>query len=104
MTKRYATRDARKAIAKREEFITHGAMSGKRVRSLGTGLLPNSERDKFEAAVKHATNYGTGVYVVFSYSTPIAWENADGTLYVPEVKYSVTTSRHQSHCRVAASM
>lgn len=34
-------------------------------------------------------------YIVWSYSTPIAWF-ADGTWYEPPVKYSITTTKHQS--------
>lgn len=41
-------------------------------------------------------------YIVFSYETPIAWyavrDGAD-VLVVPDCKYSVTTSRHQSLVR-----
>lgn len=41
-------------------------------------------------------------YVVYSYGTPIAWHNEDGW-HMPDVKYSVTTSRHQSRIRTALS-
>lgn len=34
-------------------------------------------------------------YIVYSYDTPIAWITTDGTAYVPDVTYSVTTTRHQ---------
>lgn len=34
-------------------------------------------------------------YVVYSYSTPIAWVRQDGTRVVPDVGYSPTTSQHQ---------
>jgi len=33
--------------------------------------------------------------VVYSYSTPIAWRNQNGTVIVPTQKYSNTTARHQ---------
>lgn len=36
------------------------------------------------------------VYVVYSYGTPIAWVTTDGMAAVPDLKYSVTTSKHQS--------
>lgn len=39
------------------------------------------------------------VYVVYSYSTPIAWYTKRGEWVVPEEKYSHTTSRHQSVVR-----
>lgn len=41
----------------------------------------------------------TAVYVVWSYSTPIAWVDADGTVTIPDVKYSVTTTMQQNKCR-----
>lgn len=39
-------------------------------------------------------------YVLFSYATPIAWRTDQGEWVVPDVKYSVTTGRHQSIARV----
>lgn len=36
------------------------------------------------------------VYVVYSYDTPIAWRRPGGPWRRPEVRYSVTTSHHQS--------
>lgn len=41
----------------------------------------------------------TAVYVVWSYNTPIAWVDADGTVTVPDVYYSSTTTAQQSKCR-----
>jgi hypothetical protein len=40
-------------------------------------------------------------YVVYSYSTPIAWFTARGEWVVPAEKHSATTSRHQSIVRMA---
>lgn len=34
-------------------------------------------------------------FIVYSYSTPIAWRRGDGNWIKPSVKYSVTTSMHQ---------
>ena len=39
-------------------------------------------------------------YVVYSYETPIAWLLKDGTVIVPNVRYSNTTTNHQSLCRI----
>lgn len=39
-------------------------------------------------------------YTVISYSTVIAWVQSDGTVVIPDVRYSVTTSHHQSLCKV----
>ena len=42
---------------------------------------------------------GELAYVVYSYSTPIAWYTKRGAWVVPEERYSATTSRHQSVVR-----
>lgn len=39
-------------------------------------------------------------FVVYSYATPIAW-SIGGSWIVPEVRYSVTTTRHQNLVRRA---
>lgn len=39
-------------------------------------------------------------YIVYSYGTPIAWHHAGGWS-LPAIKYSVTTSKHQSLVRRA---
>jgi hypothetical protein len=44
--------------------------------------------------------HGT-LYVVYSYQTPIAWARVGGHLYVPDVRYSPTTTKHQNICRKA---
>jgi hypothetical protein len=40
-------------------------------------------------------------YVVFSYTTPIAWVLTEGLVTMPEIKYSATTSQHQKMVRDA---
>ena len=52
----------------------------------------------------HASAGDSPVYVVFSYATPIAWVAVDGSVTVPAVKYSVTTSRTQNAVRAAFGM
>lgn len=97
MTKRHTTRDGWwefiPTLRNREDFKTGGALRGTR----GVEYLPRSSQLPSE--------YGKGalesVYAVWSYETPIAWANPDGTWTVPDVKYSVTTSRHQSKIRTA---
>lgn len=42
-------------------------------------------------------------YVIYSYGTPIAWISAHGKWFVPEIRYSVTTSKHQSIVRGAVA-
>lgn len=39
------------------------------------------------------------VYTVVSYMTPIAWVKRDGTVVIPDIYYSPTTSAHQGLCR-----
>lgn len=41
---------------------------------------------------------------LFSYGTCIAEKLSNGSIIVNETKYSVTTSKHQSHLRCAISM
>jgi hypothetical protein len=44
-------------------------------------------------------------FVIFSYSTPIAWRTAQPMIrewFVPDVRYSVTTTNHQNVVRTAA--
>lgn len=91
--KRHTTRDGWwefvPTLRNREAFKTGGALQGGPEPLQGypvKGSLP----EEFYDSVNHA------VYTVYSYDTPIAWENADGTWTTPAVKYSVTTSRHQS--------
>jgi hypothetical protein len=40
-------------------------------------------------------------YIIYSYSTPIAWYTSNGQWVIPSLKYSVTTSKHQSLVRGA---
>lgn len=78
----------------RESFETHGALSGA-TRSLwhSYGQLPIEYHESF---------YGS-TYAVYSYWTPIAWLNEDGVWISPDVKYSVTTSKHQNKINTAIS-
>lgn len=90
-----ATRDWR-AIADRiaagGEFRTSGAIKGQhgRFTRWDSGQLPESYVDEF-------TNSD---YAVFSYATPIAYRVA-GRWIVPDVSYSLTTTRHQATIRAA---
>ncbi len=86
-----STGEAWIAIRHRQAFTTHGALWGRpgpAPRAYG-GYLPAEYRAEAREAV----------YVVYSYSTPIGWENPDGTVTIPDVKYSVTTSKHQTQAR-----
>lgn len=76
---------AREALVDRESFETHGALRATIGGASQYGRLPTEYHDSARDAV----------YVVYSYSTPIGWVQADGEVIVPPVKYSITTTGHQ---------
>lgn len=87
------------AIARRENFDGN-SLSGRAFAPTafviyGTGYLPAEHRHALQAVQAHVT------YVVSSYGTPIAWVLDDGTVTVPDVKYSRTTCRGQHLTRLA---
>ena len=87
-----------RAIADRQDFDTHGAMRGESGLPLsGNGILPRDWRDVLNAQTRAAAVD----FVVYSYATPIGWHLKDGRWIVPDVSYSVTTSRHQGRLRWA---
>ena len=99
---RIAQRDATNLIARHEPFQSHTGSFSALYATVGNvstlGALPDRYRVEIAAAFKRA---GRNLYVVRSYRTPIAWW--DGTEWtIPDVRYSVTTSKHQSLVRRAA--
>jgi hypothetical protein len=54
----------------------------------GYGRLPEPWRSELQEQVTD--------YVIYSYATPIAWHDIEVGWFFPPVKYSVTTSQHQS--------
>lgn len=103
MTKRYAAKhgpnlkNTLEAIAKAQPFNA-GNLKAKRFDYVpGTGRLPNEWREQLER-----DNPG---YIVFSYGTPIGWlarrSNGKRVFVIPDVRYSPTTSAHQSVVRRA---
>lgn len=77
-------------IAARVDFDA-SALSGRVHGSMFTGRLPEMYLADFRDA-----STADDFYVVTSYATPIAW-HANGVWFVPDVRYSVTTSgKHQS--------
>ena len=75
------------------EFTNHGATL-RGVRNPGwtdSGHLPHDWRNFLGGR--------TIAYVVYSYATPIAVELDDGRRFIPNVKYSSTTTRHQNLVR-----
>lgn len=101
------------AILTGEEFTTYGALSGTKFPT-STGRLPHDWQEEFHAMRNDID------YAVMSYATPIAWhvkprigrgwnqfaqEWRDVVIrpewVIPDVSYSVTTSKHQGIVRVA---
>lgn len=89
-------RDASHYIATRQEFQA-SALSGKFER-----FTPQSGRldpEEQAALAKYAGGIG-GLYVVYSYGTPIAWHSLEGW-YIVSQKFSQTTSKYQNITRRA---
>lgn len=82
---------AREALARREPFHTYGAFRAVDGYSHPFGSwLPSSWQEKYGADRDEI------IYTVLSYQTPIAWVLRSGEIVVPDVKYSRTTTGHQS--------
>lgn len=87
--------EASAKMAHREEFRNStGSLHGG-----GESYTPDRGYMPAEAYEALRQAFVPGTYVVFSYDTPIAWAvPGAGLLTVPDVRYSNTTSRHQSAC------
>lgn len=92
--KRLSNREAREAIRATQAFTTHNQTVTGRHNLAGTGIMRNPA--EVEQLVK-ASEAGRLEYVVYSYSTPIAWV-IDGTWVRTAERYSVTTSKHTGLC------
>ena len=103
MTIRTTTRNASaiaRAIRQGEDFTTSGALRGEsRPAFIGTGRMSDAEAKQLRLV-----DSLMGIdYVVYSYGTPIAYR-ASGEWAIPDAKYSVTTSKHQSTIRYAVTL
>jgi hypothetical protein len=58
------------------------------------GRLPQEFRDQLKLDQPD--------FIVYSYGTPIAW-HCDKGWFIPDTKYSVTTSKHQNYVRRAVA-
>lgn len=78
-------------IRSREAFRTHGALRAEEGMPgyWTAGRLP----------ADYSASLGDATYVVYSYDTPIAWWSEANGWTVPDQRYSVTTSRHQTKVR-----
>ncbi len=89
-------REAMDRISARQAFEA-SSLSGKYCNYLpGAGRL-GQEYDRL------INDFKTGAYIVFSYSTPIAWFGANGW-YVVKEKFSSTTSKQQNYVRRAVTV
>lgn len=86
------------ALRRNEDFQNStGSLSGRSRREVsGYGRLPASWREDLDRDKEGVE------YVVYSYSTPIAWRKR-GVWTVPDTRYSVTTSQHQGKIAAAIS-
>ncbi|UGQ10531.1 hypothetical protein LO772_27350 [Yinghuangia sp. ASG 101] len=80
----------RRALAGREPFRTYGAFRAAAGGPASRGRLP----DEWWAKIRDVPDGRIG-YTVYSYVTPIAWVLDDGTVVIPPVRYSLTTTGHQ---------
>ena len=85
------------AIRNRQDFNANNTLTATNGRFHGAGRLPRCHIDKFFTA-----SDTPDFYAIYSYATPIAWYS-DGTWTIPDVTYSVTTSRHQGIVRRAVN-
>lgn len=81
---------AREALALQQPFNTYGAF-----RASGPERLPFGHRLPDEWAERYESDYDRITYVVWSYSTPIAWVLSGGDVVKVGHKWSITTSKHQ---------
>jgi hypothetical protein len=79
--------DFRDTLARRESFTTSGALRG-------VSGPPMSRWGRLDYEARESVSRAD--YVVYSYSTPIAWHIPDVGWIENATRYSVTTSRHQS--------
>lgn len=59
------------------------------------GKLPT----EFYESLKASGTAGDKIYIVFSYNTPIGWARDNQELTIPDVTYSITTTKHQGFTR-----
>jgi len=80
----------REAVKKLRPFRI-GNVSGQTYLS-GTGQLP----EEYAAMLRVNDRSGMVKYVLYSYSTPVAWLLEGGEWVQPQVRYSASTLGHQS--------
>lgn len=101
LTTRDSFHDFSAALNMRKAFKTSGSLKGGPV----TDAATYTGWDMGSLDFEHYDSVRRADYIVWSYRTPIAWADAEtGEWTVPDDRYSVTTSRHQSKIRTAVSV
>ena len=93
--KRLTTRkwwDFVEVLENRETFKTGGALEGRPT---------NGRWDSGRLPMVYADEFAEADYAVFSYATPIAYHHPTLGWVFPDVRYSLTTSKHQGVIRTA---
>lgn len=95
---RVSNRDAVDHLRVRAEMTSHtGSLRATGLRTLsGIGGASAGRLPAAWAARFYADREAGIVYLVWSYGTPIGWVTSAGDYVIPDVRHSVTTSRHQS--------
>lgn len=86
---------ATKFILNRREF-NGSSMKGRNSVTGDIGRLPGAWRSVYYNVVNEID------YIVYSFSTPIAWHTRNGLWYIPRVTYSGYSARHQWYALKAA--
>jgi hypothetical protein len=80
-----------------KEFDTAGALRGRTWAEYGSGQLSGDALTQFHTEANEID------FIVYSYTTPIAWHSTASGWTCPPDRYSVTTSHHQSLIRKVLS-
>lgn len=99
MAKKIPVSKAYEPISRREAFVTHGALSARTHTGPGDQLNFGRMSEGSKEAIRSLNDID---YVVHSYATPIGVHSQSQGWVIPEDRYSVTTSKHQSQVRRGA--
>lgn len=93
--------DVVRFVSRREEF-SHGSCGARsfEIAPLSVGRLDDDERATYRKHADFAERFNLPFYVVYSYSTPVAWA-AGNFVYHVDQRFSVTTSKQQNKFRMA---
>lgn len=92
---RHADADWTAVLSRRDDFQASNLYGRRKAPGYGraSGRLPEGE---YDAMLRMAD------YIIFSYATPIAWHSSrDGLWFVPDISYSMSTTRQQNKIRRA---